>query len=202
MKEVLVLFLIIFTTALYAQDQGSDPAKEIQLSRNAAAMREMDKGVDMMNAGEHFEADVQFRQVLKELKIIPANLAFYIGKNSYYLEEPKQAIDWINKYIELKGTSGQYYDEAVEILKKAEAVYSAPSDSTARVPNKADSLDLTPKINCKGKVVCPVCNGRAVIIERGSLKTTYRPCPYSDNNGYLTCDEYNLLLKGELKPKF
>ena len=26
-------------------------------------------------------------------------------------------------------------------------------------------------------------------------------CPFSDNKGFLTCDEYNLFLRGELKPK-
>ncbi len=59
-------------------------------------------------------------------------------------------------------------------------------------------------IDCgpSGKVVCPVCSGTGVIIERGPFDRIYKTCHYSDKHGYLTCDEYNQLLKGTLKPKF
>ena len=58
-------------------------------------------------------------------------------------------------------------------------------------------------IDCgpSGKVVCPICKGRTVIIKRGALGTTYQECPYSDSRGYLTCEQYNKLLRGELVPQ-
>ena len=39
-----------------------------------------------------------------------------------------------------------------------------------------------------------------MIIEH-EVSKVYKTCPFSDNKGFLTCDEYNLFLRGELKPK-
>ena len=36
---------------------------------------------------------------------------------------------------------------------------------------------------------------------KNEVSKVYKTCPFSDNKGFLTCDEYNLFLRGELKPK-
>ena len=61
----------------------------------------MDKAAEMMYSGNHRKADSVFHVVLRNLKVLPAELAFYFGRNSFYLEKNKQAINWLNKYIEL-----------------------------------------------------------------------------------------------------
>ncbi len=204
MKKILLLVCFFTSVYSFAQNEGSDPSKEIRISKKAEVLREMDKGVFLMDAGEYIQADEKFRYALKNLTIIPANLAYYIGKNSFYLQETKQSIDWLTKYIEIKGTSGQYYEEASALLKKAEETYSAsPESLTDQEPLNLDSIDFSRQIDCDITDIfkCPVCVGRAVIIEPGPLKTIYKPCPYSDKNGLLTCEEYNLLMNGKLKPR-
>ncbi len=169
-------------------------------------LKYLDLGIKQYENGNFEEADQSFRQVLESVKVLPAEICFYFGVNSFYLEKYKQSINWLNKYIALKGTSGQYFEECSEYLEKAEENYlTASSSNKNEVYDPGEAVDYTvmPKVDCgpSGKVICPVCKGQTVIIKRGALGLIYKTCPYSDDHGYLTCDEYNLLLQGLLKPR-
>ncbi|MDH5598581.1 MAG: hypothetical protein OEY34_05625 [Cyclobacteriaceae bacterium] len=197
-RNLFVTLFLALTLSVMAQDSEGNTT-----NKKALVMKEMDEGVILMEAGNYEEADVKFRYVLENLEVLPSNIAYFVGKNSYFLNRTKQSINWLNKYIELKGTSGQYYNDAVEYLNLAQNKLLESS-----VPEKIDSSlideDGYRNIDCgpSGKVICPVCKGKTVIIKSTPIGTTYNPCPYSDNHGLLTCEEYNLLLKGELKRKF
>ena len=57
-------------------------------------------------------------------------------------------------------------------------------------------------IDCQNnRKVCPICKGTSVMIIETDVSKIYKTCPFSDNKGFLTCDEYNLFLRGKLKPK-
>src|SRR5690606_33727685 len=149
--------------------------------------------------GEYLAADERFRYVLQNLNAVPSDLTFHFGKNSYYLSKYKQSIDWLNKYIQLKGTTGQYYADAIEILREAEKKYleerSASSQSADQVLSQHYAIDCGPA----GKVLCPVCQGNHVIIRKGPFGDSFKTCPYCDEHGLLTCEQYNKLLRGELQ---
>jgi tetratricopeptide (TPR) repeat protein len=169
-------------------------------------LKYLELGISQYENGNYTEADESFRQVLETVKVLPAEICFYFGVNSFYLEKYKQSINWLNKYIALKGTSGQFFDESTRYLERAQEKYLlASSGSEADIYEPGETVDYTvmPKIDCgpSGKVICPVCKGQTVIIKRSAMSLDYRTCPYCDNHGNLTCDEYNLLLLGELKPK-
>jgi tetratricopeptide (TPR) repeat protein len=169
-------------------------------------LKYLDLGIKQYENGLYKEADESFRQVLENLKVLPAEICFYFGVNSFYLEKYKQSINWLNKYIALKGTSGQFFDECTTYLEKAQEKYLMASTVTQNEvydPGEAVDYTVMPKIDCGplGKVVCPVCKGQTVIIKRGSMSLEYKSCPYCDNHGNLSCDNYNLLINGELKPK-
>ncbi|MCK5206820.1 MAG: hypothetical protein KAQ62_01230 [Cyclobacteriaceae bacterium] len=169
-------------------------------------LKYLDLGVKQYENGKFEEADQSFRQVLESVKVLPAEICFYFGANSFYLEKYKQSINWLNKYIALKGTSGQYFEECTRYLEKAEEKYllaSAAKENEVYDPGEEVDYTVMPKIDCgpAGKVVCPVCKGQTVIIKKSAMSLDYRTCPYCDNHGNLSCDDYNLLLRGELKPK-
>lgn len=164
-------------------------------------MQVLDSAVNLMDDGEYALADKKLLYVLSNVKSVPSDLTFYFGKNSYYLERYKQSIDWLNKYIQLKGPSGQYYAETLAILKKSEA---GLLNSRAKEAAKAEQvLSTSYNIDCgpSGKVICPVCKGTTVIIKKGYINDEYKTCQFCDKHGNLTCDEYNSLIRGELKPK-
>src|SRR6185503_5385441 len=126
-------------------------------------------------------------------------LTYYFGKNSYHIGKYKQSVDWLTKYIQLKGTSGQFSTEAAEWLKKAE--HALVDERKSESENAAQVLSRDYVIDCgpSGKVMCPVCSGSTVVVKKNYLQgESYKTCPYCHQQGFLSCAEYNLLLRGQL----
>ena len=166
--------------------------------------KQIDDGVGLMERGEFARADFYFRQALEAVKRVPADLCFYFGKNSYHLHKYKQSIDWLGKYLEIKGTSGRFFDQATEYLKLAEADYLAQLEEASSKANQP--TDNTPAaqeeaLDCEEHpfVVCPVCNGSGVIVSSGKLgASVYKTCPYSNESGRMRCEDFLLYQKGQL----
>lgn len=164
-------------------------------------MMKMDEGVEFMNQGNFEKAEELFRDVLLNVEVVPADLCFYFGKNSYHLDKMSQSIDWLNKYIELKGTSGRFFDAAVEYLKLAEEEQQTLQNTASKTQTNKKSTKKE-FINCEQTpfVVCPVCSGEGVIIERGSLGTSvYKTCPYCKETGKMSCEDYKKYVTGKYK---
>src|SRR5688572_7456069 len=195
-----LILLVVTLTNVYAQRPTVDEYKMQQEQlKKTSLLRELDSGVYYMDIGEHITADKKFTYVLENIKSVPSDLTFFFGKNSFYLEKHKQSIDWLTKYIQLKGTNGQYSQEAAGLLKKAEAEFV--KEKATETKKATEVLSMNYDIDCgpSGKVTCPVCKGDHVIIKRNAFGSEYNTCPYCNEHGLLTCDQYNLLLRGELK---
>lgn len=202
-KIILFVALSIISSSLIAQDK--EKAEQFRLQneqrKRAAIMQVLDSAVRYIDNGEYALADTKLVYVLNNMKSVPSDLTFYFGKNSFYLQKYKQSIDWLNKYIQLKGTTGQFYAESISILKKSEEglLKSKAIDAAKAEQVMSTSYD----IDCgpSGKVICPICKGTTVVIKKGYINDQYQTCQYCDKHGTLTCEEYNSLIRGELKPK-
>ncbi|MEM6737964.1 MAG: hypothetical protein AAGC64_11795 [Bacteroidota bacterium] len=189
MKIILCFLPFLFTFTISSQ-----------IIRESELTRRMDKGAELMALGQYDSAQVLFQSVLQNMKKLPSEIAYYFGRNSYHLGKHKQSINWLNKYIQLKGTKGKYYEPAIQFLKFAE-------DEYLRIQRKAAKqveVDLENAIyDCGGleKMLCPVCHGSGVVIHAGLFDEVYKTCPYSEGEGYLSCEEYNLFMRGDLEPK-
>lgn len=202
-KAILFFAFSVISGSAIAQDKALAEQHRMQAEqrKRAAIMQVLDSAVRHIEEGQYALADTKLLYVLNNLKSIPSDLTFYFGKNSYYLERYKQSIDWLNKYIQLKGTSGQFYAETLVILKKSE---EGLLKARAKEAVKAEQvLSTSYDIDCgpSGKVICPVCKGTTVVIKKGYIKDQYQTCQYCNKHGNLTCEEYNALIRGELKPK-
>lgn len=202
-KIVLFLAFNLIISSAIAQDKELAEQYRLQAEqrKRAMIMQVLDSAVRYMDEGEFLLADAKLVYVLNNVKSVPSDLTFYFGKNSYHLEKYKQSIDWLNKYIQLKGPSGQFYAETLAILKKSE---EGLLKARAKEAVKAEQvLSTSYDIDCgpSGKVICPVCKGTTVIIKKGYIKDEYKTCQFCDKHGNLTCEEYNSLIRGELKPK-
>ncbi len=169
-------------------------------------LKYLDLGIRQFENGNYEEADESFRQVLDAVKVLPAEICYFFGANSYHLGKYKQSINWLNKYLELKGTSGQYFDECNNYLEKSRQEYQTSNNSQKEdtfEPDQQVDYTVMPEVDCgpTGKVICPVCKGETVIIRKSAMSIDYRSCQYCDNHGMLSCDQYNLLIQGKLKPK-
>ena len=194
---LVLLFKISGAGICFAQDQVSDLDREF-----TAQMQMMDQGVELMNQGKFSKADGYFLRVLEDVKVVPADLCFYFGKNSYHLEKYKQSIDWLNKYMELKGTTGRFFDQAVEYLELAKTDYASEESEKQSVVTENKVKPKPATLDCARTpyVRCPVCQGEGVIIEQGKLGASiYKTCPYSDESGRMTCQDYQKYLQGTLR---
>lgn len=201
---LLFSFLVLGVTLAYAQQDAEreklrelEKAREYQKSR--AVNARIDSAVQLMNQGEYEAADEKLRSVLGTMKSVPSDVVYYFGQNSYHLEKYKQSVDWLTKYIQLKGTSGQFSAEATAWLKKAEAgllqQQQVHSVKAVEVLSRDFFIDCGPA----GKVQCPVCNGTTVVVKKDYLSEKYSTCGYCNKTGYLSCDDYNKLIRGQLK---
>jgi hypothetical protein len=197
---VFCILILICVGHVFAQRTRVDDFKmQQEQMRKTELLRQLDSGVYLMDIGEHVTADAKFRYVLENIKSVPSDLTFFFGKNSYYLEKYKQTIDWLTKYIQLKGTNGQYSKEAATLLKNAEAEYL--EEKANEIQKTGQVLSTNYDIDCgpSGKVICPVCKGDHVLVKKGAFGSEYTTCPYCNDHGLLTCHQYNQLLRGELK---
>lgn len=197
-----ILFITTCSGTILGQQTREEYLQEQERLKRMLIMRQMDSAIYYMDMGEYTIADAKFKYVLTNIKAVPSELAYQFGKNSYFLKQYSQSIDWLNKYIQLKGTNGQYSKDAVAWLRKAEAEMLAARVKEAENTRQVHSSDYEIDCGPTGKVICPVCRGDHVIIKKGAFGDDYRTCPYCNEHGILTCEEYNLLVKGELKPKF
>lgn len=198
-----LIFIALFSSfalqAIAQRTRVDEFKMQQEQMRKTELLRQLDSGVYFMDIGEHLTADGKFRYVLENIKSVPSDLTFYFGKNSFYLEKYKQTIDWLTKYIQLKGTNGQYSKEAATLLKSAETEYL--KEKANEIQKTGEVLSVNYDIDCgpSGKVVCPVCKGDHVLVKKGAFGAEYTTCPYCNTHGLLTCEQYNLLLRGELQ---
>ncbi len=186
-----LIFILLTALSISAQSQTI---------MHTRGLSKMDKGKDAMLDGNYQQADKLLKEALATIEKIPSELTYYFGRNSYHLKKHKQAIKWLNKYIELKGTTGQYSKDAIKYLELSNVSYLAVRKQ--QIDDTGSQLNDDGKFDCPGdNVFCPPCNGTGVIISTGTFDIKYKTCPYSGIEGILTCDEYNLFLRGQLKPR-
>jgi len=201
--NIVVLIIMLAGRCAFAQDEQRrlEYLRQEEQRKKALVMRELDSGVYYMDNEKYLLADQKFKYVLENVKSVPSDLTFFFGKNSFYLQRYKQCVDWLNKYIQLKGTNGQYSEEAISWIRKAEDELlkekAVESKKAEEVLSKNYDIDCGPS----GKVSCPVCKGDHVIVKKGAFGDEYRTCPYCSEHGTLTCEEYNKLLRGQLEKK-
>ena len=148
----------------------------------------------------YLEADSILKEVINNVDSISSELTFLFGKNSFHLNKFKQSINWLNKYIELKGMLGLYSEEAIKYLELANTKNII--DKREDTKNVIIELFSYRYIECPNKFkLCPICKGSSVMITETNIGKIYKTCPFSNEKGFLTCDEYNDFLRGKLLPK-
>ena len=145
-------------------------------------------------------ADSILKEKILNNNRVSSELTFLFGKNSFFLEKYEQSINWLNKYLELKGESGIFSDESIKFLELSNSKNLI--ENSKNIENVYVELYSYNYIDCQNnRKVCPICKGTSVMVIETDVSKIYKTCPFSDNKGFLTCDEYNLFLRGKLKPK-
>ena len=201
LKAIMVIFLALAASSAFAQKLTPEEMRQQEQQKKARLYQLLDSGVYYMNHGQYDVADKKFVYVLNNIRSVPSDLTFYFGKNSFLQGKYQQSMDWLDKYLQLKGMEGQFSQEAAELLRKGKSeivkVKHQELQKTEAVLSNKYEIDCGPS----GIVACPVCKGQHVITKKGSFGNEYKTCQYCSEHGTLTCEEYNKLIHGELKPR-
>ena len=183
MKPILLIFILIFIPNISFSQKS-----EVKIIE------------DLILEQKYFLADSILKEKILNNNRVSSELTFLFGKNSFFLEKYDQSINWLNKYLELKGESGIYSDESIKFLELSNSKNLI--ENSKNIENVYVELYSYNYIDCQNnRKVCPICKGTSVMIIETDVSKIYKTCPFSDNKGFLTCDEYNLFLRGKLKPK-
>ena len=183
MKPIILIFTLIFIP-------------NISFSQKS----EVEVIEDLILEQKYFLADSILKEQILNNNRVSSELTFLFGKNSFFLEKYEQSINWLNKYLELKGESGIFSDESIKFLELSNSKNLI--ENSKNIENVYVELYSYNYIDCQNnRKVCPICKGTSVMIIETDVSKIYKTCPFSDNKGFLTCDEYNLFLRGKLKPK-
>lgn len=202
MKWGFLMMLVVVSVCAFAQTE-QEKLRDVEMQRQANRLRNLERQIDsvalLIDQQQYVAADAKIVNILKTVRSVPSDLTFYLGKTSFYLQKYKQSVDWLNKYIQLKGTSGQFSEEAINLKTKGEVELLKEKQTEAKQAGELLSKDFDIDCGPTGKVACPVCNGSTVIIKKTYLGETYKTCGYCNHTGALSCEDYNKLLKGQLK---
>ena len=183
MKPIILIFILIFIPNISFSQKSE--VKVIE---------------DLILEQKYFLADSILKEKILNNNRVSSELTFLFGKNSFFLEKYEQSINWLNKYLELKGESGIFSDESIKFLELSNSKNLI--ENSKNIENVYVELYSYNYINCQNnRKVCPICKGTSVMIIETDVSKIYKTCPFSDNKGFLTCDEYNQFLRGKLKPK-
>ena len=169
-KTFYILLLLLFAQCLSAQ--------RIQIDIDPRSY--IDTAVIYMERNQYEKANEYFMVALDKIELLSADFCYFFGKNSLLLGKNAQSIDWLNKYLELKGSRGQYSKEVLSLLDKAEERFrnEKPRDlEGADINSKFFYLNTIP-CNKDQSITCPICRGQDVIIAEmnwGNVCT--RPAP-------------------------
>ena len=183
MKPIILIFTLIFIPNIsFSQESEVEVIEDLILEQ------------------KYFLADSILKEKILNNNRVSSELTFLFGKNSFFLEKYEQSINWLNKYLELKGESGIFSDESIKFLELSNSKNII--QNSKNIENVYVELYSYNYIDCQNnRKVCPICKGTSVMIIETDVSKIYKTCPFSDNKGFLTCDEYNLFLRGKLKPK-
>ena len=183
MKPIILIFILIFIPNISFSQKSE--VKVIE---------------DLILEQKYFLADSILKEKILNNNRVSSDLTFLFGKNSFFLEKYEQSINWLNKYLELIGESGIFSDESIKFLELSNSKNLI--ENSKNIENVYVELYSYNYIDCQNnRKVCPICKGTSVMIIETDVSKIYKTCPFSDNKGFLTCDEYNQFLRGKLKPK-
>ncbi len=190
LNSLCFLFLIVVSANSYAQ-------------LDSLVMSNYQKAVELVETGHYHEANKAFLTVLNPNKTMPDEICYFFAVSLYQTNYVDQSEELLIKYLELTADEGNYFEEATTLLRLIRSNRTTIVEDSAvieeEIPNpKTATYNKETKCKPGDKVICPICKGSGVIVSEGSFGNYYRPCPYSDEQGLMSCENYNEYLRGNL----
>lgn len=197
MKNIsLILLAVLINTAVYAQV----PDFPIQQQFDPEVKELVEKAKLQMSQEDYEGANATFRQALATKKVLPTDMSYFFAKTLFIIHQNQNALNFVDKYIQLAGQGGDYYDEAINlknlINRSFEEIkncsYCNLSGYRYVSCDNCNALGYTTDIcyNCRGNspIMCKKCIGRGVIITTTAFgEHIYDSCDKCNSKGYVEC---------------
>ena len=72
---------------------------------------------ELMDEGHYKAAYKAFRAILDSEKVLPTNLSYYFSETLYHLGQYQNSQNFLDKYLKITGTGGDYYHKANTLLR-------------------------------------------------------------------------------------
>ena len=173
--------LTVLGHEIHAQSPTIPPAP--QFDREVVAL--VDKAKSQMDSGDYEGANKTFRKALATKRVLPTSMSYFFAETLFVIHQNQNAKNFVEKYIQLAGRGGDYYDEAVRLKKLIDSQfdeikacdYCNLSGYRYIECDNCNGLGHTVEIcyNCHGNglIMCPKCIGRGVLITLTSFGDPY-----------------------------
>ena len=156
MKPIILIFILIFIPNISFSQKSE--VKVIE---------------DLILEQKYFLADSILKEKILNNNRVSSELTFLFGKNSFFLEKYEQSINWLNKYLELKGESGIFSDESIKFLELSNSKNLI--ENSKNIENVYVELYSYNYIDCQNnRKVCPICKGTSVMINETEVSKIYK----------------------------
>ncbi len=174
------------------------------VAQEGQAKKLLEEAKEQMAKGNYLGADQKFRKILSLNEVVPTEALYFFAYTLDKNNELQSSRNFLDKYLELTGKSGEYYNEAKILTSKLDKKYA---EIAACNFCDADGLRLilcpvcegAGKIDGKctqchgfGQTTCNKCLGEGVQITRTSFgENSYKTCEVCNGTGKETCSRCN-----------
>ena len=153
-----------------------------------------------MKNGDYETANSQFRKILRIGVKLPSEMPYLFSKTLYEIGQYQNSQSFLEKYFEIMGKAGTYYDNAVELKellelqlnKSLSCQYCDLSGYRLEIcltcQGEKQLLKQCDYCEAKGKVGCTACSGDGVLIQLGAMgNRSYKTCHQCQGEGINEC---------------
>lgn len=198
-----IRFLLIFLftgTAVFAQDPNF-PIQQ-QFDEDVEAL--VDQARAQMEADDYEAANATFRKALATKKVLPTSMSYFFAKTLFVIHQNQNAKNFVEKYIELAGKGGDYYEEAITLRNLIDQEFQDIKDcelcnlsgyrydTCDNCNGLGHTVELCYKCYGNSPIMCPQCIGRGVVITTTTFgEKVYTSCNKCESKGYIDCPVCN-----------
>ncbi|MBK6264213.1 molecular chaperone DnaJ [Marivirga sp. S37H4] len=193
MKYIKYIFIALLSLGIHQSGVS-------QSNSNERVNYYYEKAQAEMKAGNYEEANLSFREILKSGAKLPAEMPYLFSETLYHVEQYQNSQSFLDKYFEIMGSAGAYYDNAVQLKKLLKTKlnknvscdfcdYSGYRQKTCTTCHGEKQLLKTCNY-CEGvgKIGCVICSGDGVIIQLGAMgNKSYKTCHRCNGVGVHEC---------------
>lgn len=198
MKKGLVLVIGLFLAGLqFTVAQSSAPQV---FNYDPEVLDLIEQAKEYMASEDYEAANAMFRKALATKKTLPTEMSYFFAETLFVINQFQNSKNFVDKYLELAGKAGDYYDEAIALQQLLNERFDqirtcnlcnlsgyryVPCDNCGGLGKSTEAC-----YQCKGHglTTCNKCFGKGVLITLNALgQKIYGSCDLCDSKGYLEC---------------